>query len=879
MGFKILKYDDSIIKPMDNATYNEYILNRTNYATIMFKPKINPMNAWATPFVTGHKYKIHWGVTGLDFEKMRLTMSKKWEDTDKSIYLVHNFTDVRAAVTSKFNGQLVDNNTIPANVADYKAGQNLILNDTATREVHLIVNGKGQGANPTLESDIYLEGVRCIGSCNEDIVEVDEPEPEFRYWSDVKNWPNETLPKEGDDVHIISGWKMILDIPETPIFQLIRVNGILIFNETMDIHLRAKHIFIRAGELHIGNETHPYQPNALITLYGEKNAEAMVYDNAIEAGNKLIANVNLVKMYGKPRKQKMTRLLKEVFKGDTSILIEAGLDLVPGDRIALLATSFKHDASDYFELSGYDPLTGIATFSKALKYYHWGAPESTAAKYNGLDIRGEVLILSRNIQIRGEDVESWGCQIVTSDTIEFDGITGELKYRYGQMFMDNVEVYNCSQIDTYKAAIRFENAVALHSEVTNSTFHNGLSWGATIKGSANIVLRDNLWFNFRPVGIGIDFCQNVTFDNNVVGHVVERTTIESGDKFVDKAAGVAVCSYHDSTCSDMKITNNIVGGAVYAGFVVMGNDCGDYNTVTFRGNVAHSMEGIKSGMGALMYPDPARPSHETCFQASYFSAYKCYYQGAFTYSFTQAVKFTHMTMIDNRMGFGASMKHTNDYNDIYIELSDNKVYGESEISDCPDDGSFCKMIEKFGLMMMGPTFKGKALHIDGMATLPAHKIKSLSSWGGVQKMYRNEFIGFDSKTRQGLRQSIFAMNPFQADYLPMMEFFDSKFTDVKSFAYIMDPIPGWANLDDCGDFPCTAPLNVLMMFQGTKFEGAEPYWATKDFSIIANNSGFAPYIEGCRPDKINNAYACVDTENLGILLFESEDEDKQDRSM
>ena len=90
-----------------------------------------------------------------------------------------------------------------------------------------------------------------------------------------------------------------------------------------------------------------------------------------------------------------------------------------------------------------------------------------------------------------------------------------------------------------------------------------------------------------------------------------------------------------------------------------------------------------------------------------------------------------MTMIDNRMGFGASMKHTNDYNDIYIELSDNKVYGESEISDCPDDGSFCKMIEKFGLMMMGPTFKGKALHIDGMATLPAHKIKSLSSWGGV----------------------------------------------------------------------------------------------------------------------------------------------------
>lgn len=89
-------------------------------------------------------------------------------------------------------------------------------------------------------------------------MEVDEPEPEFRYWSDVKNWPNETLPKEGDDVHIPSGWKMILDIEETPIFALLRVNGILIFSDEKDIHLRTTVVFVRAGELHIGNETHPY---------------------------------------------------------------------------------------------------------------------------------------------------------------------------------------------------------------------------------------------------------------------------------------------------------------------------------------------------------------------------------------------------------------------------------------------------------------------------------------------------------------------------------------------------------------------------------------------------------------------------------------------
>jgi hypothetical protein len=153
---------------------------------------------------------------------------------------------------------LVNNNTIPSSWSDYQPGQNLILNDTATREVHIVVNGKNQGSNPLTESNVFLKGIRCVGSCVEDIVEVEVEEAEFRFWSDVKNWPNETLPVAGDDVHILSGWKMILDIEETPIIELMRVNGILIFSDEMNVHLRAKHIFVRAGELHIGNETHPY---------------------------------------------------------------------------------------------------------------------------------------------------------------------------------------------------------------------------------------------------------------------------------------------------------------------------------------------------------------------------------------------------------------------------------------------------------------------------------------------------------------------------------------------------------------------------------------------------------------------------------------------
>jgi len=59
MGFKVLRYDDSLISEYGNVTYLEN--NKTEHSTIIFKEKSDPMNGWATPFVTGHKYKIHWG--------------------------------------------------------------------------------------------------------------------------------------------------------------------------------------------------------------------------------------------------------------------------------------------------------------------------------------------------------------------------------------------------------------------------------------------------------------------------------------------------------------------------------------------------------------------------------------------------------------------------------------------------------------------------------------------------------------------------------------------------------------------------------------------------------------------------------------------------
>ncbi len=59
--------------------------------------------------------------------------------------------------------------------------------------------------------------------------------------------------------------------------------------------------------------------------------------------------------------------------------------------------------------------------------------------------------MTRNVKVVGNDSDSWGGQIMVSDNVEDTGVK-----RSGQLIFDNVEIYNCSQRNTFKSAIRFE---------------------------------------------------------------------------------------------------------------------------------------------------------------------------------------------------------------------------------------------------------------------------------------------------------------------------------------------------------------------------------------------------------------------------------------
>jgi hypothetical protein len=86
--------------------------------------------------------------------------------------------------------------------------------------------------------------------------------------------------------------------------------------------------------------------------------ETIVYDNAIEAGNKILANLNTMRMFGENRGWTMTRLTAPALKGATEFYVEPGLDMRPGDRLGLLPTSYDPHTIDDIFVDSYNPESG-----------------------------------------------------------------------------------------------------------------------------------------------------------------------------------------------------------------------------------------------------------------------------------------------------------------------------------------------------------------------------------------------------------------------------------------------------------------------------------------------------------------------------------------
>jgi len=185
---------------------------------------------------------------------------------------------------------------------------------------------------------------------------------------------------------------------------------------------------------------------------------------------------------------------------------------------------------------------------------------------------------------------------------------------------------------------------------------------------------------------------------------------------------------------------------------------------------------------------------------------------------TKKVIMSRMTFIDNRVGYTANIVNKPaEYEDLIVESNDMKIYGESESPDCPNNGGFCHLYHKSGMISPMGLWSGKDLHIASKSPLPPHNTMSISAWGTKCIFNRLEFINWNSTTKNGMKNNVFVISEFNSDYTPMMEFHDTKFINVSAdaMAYIYDPPQKWAIIKDCGEWPCTGPQNALFSFKNT----------------------------------------------------------------
>lgn len=81
--------------------------------------------------------------------------------------------------------------------------------------------------------------------------------------------------------------------------------------------------------------------------------------------------------------------------------------------------------------------------------------------------------------------------------------------------MANVEISGCSQFGNRKAAVKFSKSL-LYSSIKNSTLHTGLGQAVQVEASSNILMENNVIFDFGKYGVNISGSHNVTMDGNQI---------------------------------------------------------------------------------------------------------------------------------------------------------------------------------------------------------------------------------------------------------------------------------------------------------------------------------------------------------------------------
>ncbi|HWK42788.1 MAG TPA: G8 domain-containing protein [Croceibacterium sp.] len=427
-------------------------------------------------------------------------------------------------------------------------------------------------------------------------------------WSDPAAWPEGKVPREGDEVVIPRDMDVTLDV-SPPTLRSLTIQGKLSFSDERDIELKTDWIYLPGGELEIGTEARPYTRNATITL--TDNAPGEDINTMGDRGIMLMRGT--LSLHGN-RDHTWSKLAKTAEKGATSIEVLDASQWRAGDEIALASTDFNPRQAERRTITAING--NNLTLDKPLEYMHFG--EITF----GVDQRGEVGLLTRNIKIQASEdaAESY--------------LGGHIMAMAGsRMQVSGVEL---SRMGQHMTLARYPIHWHVLGEgqgqyIKNAAIHDTFNRCVTVHGTNNLRIENNVTFNnvghcfFLEDGIetGNEFIRNLAIQTKChpTMECVPTNLAANGenDHTYENRMAVREISFHggntllpsDNTVASFWITNpnnnyidNVAAGSDANGFwlslpehpngAFLGTEA-SLNTWprrtpmgTFRGNVAHS---------------------------------------------------------------------------------------------------------------------------------------------------------------------------------------------------------------------------------------------------------------------------------------------------
>jgi cell migration-inducing and hyaluronan-binding protein len=332
-------------------------------------------------------------------------------------------------------------------------------------------------------------------------------------WSDPASWPDGKVPREGDAVTIGRDKDIVLDV-SPPTLRSLTIDGKLSFSDAKDIELKTDWVYLPGGELDIGSEAHPYTHKATITLTDNVPGEDI--NTMGDRGIMLLRGA--LSLHG-DRKNAWTKLAATAKAGAGTIQVLDASGWRKGDVIALASTDFDPMQAERRTIAAVSGNT--ITLDQPLKYMHFGK-----ITY-GVDERGEVGLLTRNILIHA------------SDDAEKSYFGGHIMAMAGsRMYVSGVELARMGQ-NMHLARYPIHWHILGDGDgqyIENSSIHDTYSRCVTVHGTNNVRVQNNVTYN-------------------TVGHCFFlEDAVEHGNQFIHNLAMVTKCHPDGKPCDPTNLT-------------------------------------------------------------------------------------------------------------------------------------------------------------------------------------------------------------------------------------------------------------------------------------------------------------------------------------